>query len=259
MDYGLKGQTAIVTGGSRGIGKAIVKALLEEGVTVMVGSRTQEQIEETVKELSSLGTVYGYPLDVSQRESVQEFVQETLNRCKKIDILVNCAGVNRRLPADSYPEEEWLRIIDINLNGVYRMTQEVGKVMIEQKSGNIVSITSLMSHTVVPNQSPYVASKSALAQYTKLLAVEWAKYNIRVNAVSPGYIETPLTSASFKDPVYREKILEKTPMRRFGKTEEVADAVTFLVSKRASFITGHILAVDGGFLAGHPQIMPPNA
>ncbi len=259
MDYGIKDQIAIVTGGSRGIGKAIVKALLEEGVIVVVGSRTQEQIDETIKEFSSIGSVYGFVLDVSKRESVQSFVDKAVQQCGRIDILVNCAGVNLRLPADTYPEEDWERIININLNGAYRMAQEVGKIMIEQKSGSIINITSMLSHIVTPNQGPYASSKAGLAQYTKLLAIEWAKHNIRVNAVSPGYIETPLTQGAFAIPEYRERLLTQTPQGRFGKPEDVADGVVFLASKRASFINGHILAVDGGFLAGHPHIVAPNA
>ncbi|NEU30903.1 SDR family oxidoreductase [bacterium LRH843] len=259
MDFGIKGQVAVVTGGSRGIGKAIVQSFLEEGVTVVIGSRTQEQIDETVKEFSEIGSIHGFVLDVGSRQSVQEFVEKTINQCDKIDTLVNCAGINLRLPADNYPEEDWERIININLNGAYRMSQEVGKKMIERQSGNIINITSLMSHTVTSNQGPYAASKAGLAQYTRLLAVEWAKHNIRVNAVSPGYIETDLTKGAFAVPEYRDKLLSKTPQQRFGKPEDIADSVVFLASKRAAFINGHILAVDGGFLAGHPDVLAPNA
>jgi|HigsolmetaAR203D_1030402.scaffolds.fasta_scaffold00376_5 NAD(P)-dependent dehydrogenase (short-subunit alcohol dehydrogenase family) len=254
MDLGLKGQVAIVTGGSRGIGKAVAKALLEEGVHVVIGSRTQQQIDETVQELSTVGSITGFPLDVGERESARQFVEKTLELHDRIDILVNCAGINFRHPADTYTEEAWNRVLNINLSGVYRMCQEAGRKMIEQKSGCIINITSMMTHRVNPNQSAYAASKAGVAQYTRLLAVEWAKHNVRVNAVSPGYIETELTKGTFANEDYARKVLELTPQNRFGKPEQVADPIVFLASPRASFITGHVLAVDGGFLAGYPHL-----
>lgn len=259
MDYKIDGKVAIVTGGSRGIGKAIARAFLQEGVTVIIGGRTEKHVAETIDEFQELGTIFGFSLDVSNRKSVKEFVEKTLNQTNRIDILVNCAGVNLRLSAEDYPEEDWERIININLNGAYRMSQEVGKVMIDQQSGDIVNITSMLSHIVTPNQGPYAASKAGLAQYTKLLAIEWAKHNIRVNAVSPGYIETPLTQGAFAIKDYREKLLAQTAVGRFGTPEEVAHCVLFLTSAGAKFVNGHILAVDGGFLAGHPHIVAPNA
>ncbi len=257
MKLELENKVAVVTGGSRGIGKAIAERLLEEGAIVMIGSRTESEWKQTVEELSPSGTVFGFPLDVAERDSVKDFVFGCLQQAGRIDILVNSAGVNLRLPAVDYPEQEWERILNINLNGVYRMCQEVGRHMIEQKSGKIVNITSMMSHTVTPNQSAYAASKAALAQYTKLLAVEWGKHRINVNAVSPGYIMTPLTEKAFAQKEYLQKILSQTPQQRLGLPREIADAVAFLASARASFIHGHLLAVDGGFLAGFPDIAAP--
>jgi len=259
MGLELENKMMVVTGGSRGIGRAITERLLEEGATVVIGSRTEAEIKQTIEDLSAKGSVKGFVLDVASRESVKDFVAATLKEVDRIDGLVNCAGVNKRLPAIEYPEQEWERMININLNGVYRMCQEVGQHMIEQKSGKIINITSLMSHTVTPNQSAYASAKSALAQYTKLLAVEWAKYNINVNAVSPGYILTPLTEKAFAQEEYYNKIIDQTPQRRLGRPEEIADAVAFLASGRANFINGQILAVDGGFLAGFPSIYAPNA
>lgn len=255
----LKDRVAIVTGGSRGIGKAITEALLKEGATVIIGSRTKDQLDETIQEFSSIGKIDGYMLDVGERESVQSFVHKVEQTYNRIDILVNCAGVNKRLPLIDYPEEEWVRIININLHGSYRMAQEVGQRMIKNGGGNIINITSLMSHTVTPNQGPYAVSKAGLAQFTKLLAVEWAKYNIRVNAISPGYIETPLTKGVFENEEYKQIILDQTPQQRLGLSEHIAEAAVFLASDRASFITGQVMAVDGGFLAGYPNIVPPDA
>lgn len=250
---------AVVTGGSRGIGKAVVKRLLKAGHLVVFGSRTEADSKQTVTELSSIGEVHGLVLDVSERESVQQFVTEVIQRFARIDILVNCAGINIRIPAEDYQEEDWEKVLNINLSGAYRMSQEVGKQMIKQQSGKILNITSMQSHIVTPNQSAYASAKGGLVQYTKLLAVEWGKHNIQVNAVSPGFIETEMTRKTLEEPDYRKKLLNQTAQQRFGTPEEVAEAVEFLVSERASFINGHILAVDGGFLAGHPSFVPPQS
>jgi NAD(P)-dependent dehydrogenase (short-subunit alcohol dehydrogenase family) len=251
--YHLQNQTAIVTGGSRGIGKQIVKALLNEGVKVITGSRTETEIRQLLEEVSN-DNLSGTVLDVEDRNSVRSFVDAAISLHGKIDILVNCAGVNFRASAEHYPEEEWLKVINVNLNGAFRVCQEAGRHMIERKSGSIINITSMMSHVTTPNQSAYAASKAALAQYTKLLAVEWGKYNIRVNGVSPGYIVTDMSKDVLLQPDFQQRILDKTPQNRLGAPEEVADAVVFLASDRAAFISGHILAVDGGFLAGHPSL-----
>lgn len=257
MDLELTGKVAIVTGGTRGIGAAISRRLLLEGAKVVVGSRTELDIEQIVQELSPLGNIEGYVLDVADSGSTSSFVEKVIKRFERIDILVNNAGVNRRLPALGYPEEEFSRILNVNLTGVYRMCQDVGKHMVERRYGKIINITSIMSHTVAPYQSAYVAAKGALAQYTKLLAVEWGGYNINVNAVSPGFIETDLTEKALSDEQFRGAILAQTPTNKLGLPENVADAAAFLASERATFIQGHLLAVDGGFLSGFPTIMPP--
>lgn len=251
--YGLKGQTAIVTGGSRGLGKQIVKSLLDEGVKVLFGSRTETEVNKLLGEYSDY-EIWGRVLDVGDRYSVKSFVDYAISLWGKIDILVNCAGINFKTLAENYPEDEWLKVINVNLNGSYRACQEIGKHMIKEKSGKIVNITSIMSHIANPNQSAYAASKAGLAQYTKLLAVEWGKYNIRVNAISPGSVVTEMSKDSLLQPEFKEKVIEKTPLRRYGTPEEIADSVIFLVSDRSSFITGQVLAVDGGYLAGHPAL-----
>jgi len=254
----LENRIAIVTGGSRGIGAAIARRLLGDGAKVVIGSRTEPEIERAVEEMSSEGTIRGYRLDVADRGSVQSFVRRVIEDFGRVDILVNCAGVNRRLPADNYPEEEFLRVLNINLGGVYRMCQEVGRYMIPQRYGKIINITSLHSHTIAPNQSAYGPSKAGVAKYTALLAVEWGKYNINVNAVSPGFILTQMTEEYLDHKEFIDKVERQTPFGRFGKPEEVANAVAFLASDRASFIHGVVLPVDGGFLAGFPEIyLPP--
>ena len=255
---GLKGKVAVVVGGGRGIGRAIAEQLADYGCSVVVGSRTLSEVENTALGIRNAGgSAHGLSIDVQDRSSVSNFADEAFKLYGRADILVYCAGINQRLSAEEYPEETWSKVIDINLTGAYRTCQEFGQRMIAQGGGgSIVTITSMMSHVVTPKQSAYSASKGALMQYTKLLAVEWAKNNIRVNAVSPGYIETEMTKNAIAQSGFRNAVLEKTPMERFGAAAEIAQAVCFLASPEASFITGAILPVDGGFLAGHPAIIP---
>ncbi|MCH5585754.1 SDR family oxidoreductase [Shimazuella sp. AN120528] len=253
----LKDQVVVVTGGSRGIGRSIAEKFAVYGAKVVIGSRTISEVDNTVAHIrENGGLAEGYALDVGERVSCSEFVKQVYSKYNRIHVLVNCAGINSRFPAEDYPEDKWESILNINLTGTYRMCQEVGRQMILHGNGSIVNITSMMSHITAPYQGAYAASKGALLQYTKVLAVEWAKHNIRVNAVSPGYIQTSLSANVMKLPEYSNNLLKKTPQGRFGKPEEVAEAVCFLASSAASFITGVALPVDGGFLAGHPHIIP---
>jgi NAD(P)-dependent dehydrogenase (short-subunit alcohol dehydrogenase family) len=254
---GLNGQVAVVVGGGRGIGRGVAEKFAEYGAKVIIGSRTSLEVEQAVAAIRERGgEAHGFYVDVSHRERVREFVDAAWHTHQRINILVYCAGVNKRHSAKDYTEEDWQRVVDVNLNGAYRTCRAVGERMIAQGGGAIVTITSMMSHVVTPNQSAYAASKGALLQYTKLLAVEWARYNIRVNAVSPGYIHTDMTAGIMAQEAFRDAVLAKTPQGRFGTTEEIAEAVCFLASPAASFITGVCLPVDGGFLAGHPNIVP---
>ncbi len=254
---GLSGTVVAVAGGGRGIGKAIANKFAEYGAKVVIGSRTKPQIQSAVDDIVSAGgEAIAVPLDVADQNQVDTFIQTAVNAYGRIDSLVYCAGVNNRQPAESYPADVWEKVLDINLTGAYRVCRSVIEAMKNKGGGSIVTITSMMAHVVTPNQSAYAASKAALLQYTRLLAVEWAKYNIRVNAVSPGYIETEMTANAMKNPDYRDVIVAKTPQQRLGLPEEIAEAVCFLASSKASFITGACLPVDGGFLAGHPNIVP---
>lgn len=246
MSGELNGKVAVVTGGTSGIGEAIAKEFHQNGATVYVGSRR-------VMKRSNNGLI-ALPLDVASRESVVDFVQQVLNEQGKIDILVNAAGINKRHPAEEFSEDAWLDVINVNLNGTYRMCHEVGQSMIARKYGKILNITSMTSHVVISNVSAYAASKGGVMQYTKALAVEWAPYNINVNAISPGFIATEINKKARDQPTYRDSVIEKTPAKRFGTCEEIAQSALFLVSERAQFVTGHIMAVDGGYLAGHPNV-----
>jgi NAD(P)-dependent dehydrogenase (short-subunit alcohol dehydrogenase family) len=253
---GLDKKIAVIAGGGRGIGKEIANTFAGYGSTVIVGSRTQDQYLAAAEEIQqSGGSAHGLSLDVRDQASVQDFVQRAYELYGRIDIFVYCAGTNKRMPAEEYTSEAWDEIIGINLKGAFLTCQEIGKRMIEQGSGSMVTITSMLSHIATPNQSAYTASKGGLLQYSKLLAVEWAKYGIRVNSVSPGYIETDLNSANFQRQSFRDGVLSKTPMERFGLSHEVAEAVCFLASPEASYITGACIPVDGGFLAGHQNVV----
>lgn len=254
----LKDKVAIVTGGGRGIGKAIAKKYAQEKALVAIGGRTKNEVKSTAEELSMAthSKVLGLQLDVGSRESVVDFVQSVKGWAGKIDVLVNCAGINKRVPALEFPENDWENIININLNGAYRMCQEVGQDMVKREYGKIINITSLMSHTTFPYQSAYSAAKAGLAQYTKLLAVEWARYGINVNAISPGSIITELNREVLTKKNYQNVILKQTPQKKLGTPEDIAGVAWFLALDESNYITGHILPVDGGFLAGHPQVIP---
>jgi len=253
----LKNKIAWVAGGGRGIGRAICEKLGAQGATVVVGSRTAAEYTETAAAIKRAGgKAHGISLDVGERASVQAFTSAASQDVGDPDILVFCAGINVRQPAEDYPEDAWLKVLNVNLNGAYRFCQEGGRRMIKAgKGGSIVTITSMLSHVATPNQSAYTASKGGLLQYTRLLAVEWAKHQIRVNSVSPGYIETPLNAEARKQASFTDNILVATPMQRFGRCDEIADAVCYLAGPNATFITGSELAVDGGFLTSRPAIV----
>lgn len=252
----LRGKATVIAGGGRGIGRAIALAFAACGSSVVIGSRTEAQVAGTAEDIRAAGgTADAYPLDVTDRDSVAAFVRLACERHRHIDHFVYVAGTNKRFPAESYPEEAWDQVMDANLKGAYLCCREIGRRMIAQGGGSIVAITSMLSHIATPNQSAYTASKGGLLQYTKLLAIEWGKYNIRVNAVSPGYVETDLNAANFNKASFRQAILGKTALQRFGAAEDVANAVCFLSSSAASYITGVCIPVDGGFLAGHPAII----
>ncbi len=253
----LKSKTAWVAGGGRGIGRSIAEKLAGYGATVVTGSRTLSEVTAVADAIRTTGgRAHGAALDVGERASVQAFVAEAEKLAGPPDILVFCAGINVRQPAEDYAEEAWHRVLNVNLHGAYRFLQESGRRMIAaKKGGSIVTITSMLSHYATPNQSAYAASKGGLLLYSRLLAVEWAKYDIRVNSVSPGYIETPLNAEARKQASFTDNILVATPMKRFGSCAEVAEAVCWLASPAASFVTGSELGVDGGVLNSRPAIV----
>jgi NAD(P)-dependent dehydrogenase (short-subunit alcohol dehydrogenase family) len=250
--------TAIVTGGASGLGLAAVKELTQNGMAVAIVDISEEKGEEVTRSLMKEGkNVAFFKGDVTSQEDTKKVVHQISETIGNVSVLVNCAGIIRRSPAVSVSADELDSILRINLQGSVYMSQAVQPYMAQNESGAIVNFASMLAHYGSTNLLSYAASKGGIVQVTKCLAVEWAKHNIRVNAVSPGYIETPLAAGATQDPTFRERILSRTPQRRFGKPEEVAEVVHFLVSQRSSFVTGAVLPVDGGLLAGDPCLYPP--
>ncbi|ABB14048.1 SDR family NAD(P)-dependent oxidoreductase [Carboxydothermus hydrogenoformans] len=246
----LTGKVGIVTGGSKGIGFATAKRIAEEGAKVVIANRNKEEGEKAALQLREKGLeVYSIPCDVGKVADIKKLVSEVYGRYGRIDILVNCAGVNVRKPIEEYTEEDWNYMVDINLKGTFFACIEAGKHMIAQKEGVIVNLASIQAEEVLPERGIYATTKGGVKQLTKALAVEWAKYNIRVNAVSPAFIKTEMVEKVLQDPYWGNLIINKTPMRRPGTPEEVAEAILFLVSPKASYITGINLLVDGGWTA----------
>lgn len=246
----LSGRTAVVVGGTSGIGRAIAHGLADAGADVIATSRRQSEVEATAKELESKGThTLRVTADVGSRESLEAVRDAALKEFGKIDILVNCAGKTKRAPTVDFPEELWKDIMETNVTGTLRGCQIFGKHMLERGYGRIINIASLTTFVGFQEVAAYGASKAAVGSLTKSLAVEWGKFGVNVNAIAPGLFRTALNS-SLLDGTERGKELKiRTPLQRFGAVEELAGAAIFLASDAASFVNGEILTVDGGFLA----------
>ena len=246
----LKGKVAVVIGGTSGIGRAIAHGFARAGADVVPTSRRAEQVEMAAREIEELG---GRSLrvtsDVADRASLERVLSETVAAFSKVDILVNSAGRTKRAPTIDFPEDDWTAIIDTNLTGTLRACQVFGKHMLERESGSIVNIASLSTFVALHEVAAYSASKAAVGSLTKSLAVEWSSRGVRVNAIAPGVFRTALNTKLLDETERGREFLLRTPMRRFGNVEELAGAAIFLASDAASFVTGEILAVDGGFLA----------
>ncbi len=242
----LKKKIALVTGGGRGIGRAISLALAQEGAKVCVNYlHSQDAAEEVVKRIKeNKGEAISYRADVSKLEEVNRMVEETNKRFGRIDILINNAGLNIDKYLMIMNEEEWDKVIDVNLKGTFNCSKAVSRVMIGQRSGNIINISSVSAISGTAGQTNYSAAKGGMISFTKSLARELAPFGIRVNALVPGLIDTEMVKKMPKEMLNR--ILEMTPLKRIGKPEEVAMVVTFLVNEEAGYITGQVIRVDGG-------------
>ncbi|MBI1742702.1 glucose 1-dehydrogenase [Candidatus Acetothermia bacterium] len=246
--FSLKDKVAVVTGGGRGIGRAIALALAEAGATVVPTSRTQEEVDSVAKEIEKLGQ-RALPIvtDVSAAESVKALVEKTLKTFGKIDILVNGAGISpvwKRI--EELTESEWDRILSVNLKGVFLCSREVGKAMIARQSGSIISIASISGFTGTSHMGAYSVSKAGVMQLTRVLAMEWAKHSIRVNTIAPGWVKTQMSAGVLSHEKISQSLLAQVPMKRAAEPEEIAGMAVYLASEASSFVTGQVFIVDGG-------------
>ncbi len=246
----LTGRVAVVIGGTSGIGRAIAHGLAEAGADVVPTSRRREQVEAAAGEIEERGRrSLRVASDVGDRDSLQKVLDLCLETFGKVDILVNSAGRTKRAPTLDFTEEDWDAILETNLTGTLRACQVFGRHMLERGYGRIINIASLSSFVALFEVAAYSASKAAVASLTKSLAVEWASQGVCVNAIAPGVFRTALNQKLLDETERGREFLLRTPMRRFGRVEELAGAAVFLASDAASFITGEVLVVDGGFLA----------
>ncbi|RLC34588.1 MAG: hypothetical protein DRZ76_02395 [Candidatus Nealsonbacteria bacterium] len=249
----LKDKVAIITGARRGMGKSHALTFAEAGAKVLVSDISQEDCEKVVKEIEKQGgEAMAVKCDVSKKEEVDKMVQAAVDKWGKVDILVNNAGICQFKPFLDLTEEEWDKTININLKGYFLCAQACAKEMVKQKSGVIINITSVASGQVgvgFPTLAHYSASKGGIIAFTETLAQELAPYNIRVNAVAPGMIETPMIDPVTSDPQKKEAILGRVPLKRPGEPQEVSNLVLFLASGKSSYMTGSTVVIDGGWLA----------
>jgi len=246
----LKDKTAVVVGGTSGIGLALAKGLAEAGANVVPTGRREAEARAAASAVEALGRKsLSVTCDVTQNASLEGLLKEACAAFGKVEILVNCAGRTKRSPTLEVPEEEWNAIMETNLNGTMRACRVFGEHMIERGYGRIINIASLASFVGLYEVAAYCASKGAVASLTKSLAVEWAKHGVCVNAIAPGVFRTELNSALLDGTERGREFLLRTPMRRFGKVEELVGAAVFLASDAATYVSGHLLVVDGGFLA----------
>lgn len=253
MNYSLlelNGKTAVVIGGTSGIGRAIAHGLADAGADVVPTSRRLEQVEAAATEIEERGRrSIRVASDVSDRDSLQRVLDEAVKAFGKVDILVNSAGRTKRAPTLDFSEEDWNDIMETNLTGTLRACQVFGRHMLEREYGRIINIASLSTFVALHEVAAYCASKAAVASLTKSLAVEWSPRGVCVNAIAPGVFRTALNQKLLDESERGHEFLLRTPMKRFGKVEELAGAAIFLASDAASFVNGEILTVDGGFLA----------
>jgi 2-deoxy-D-gluconate 3-dehydrogenase len=249
--FRLDGRVALVTGAGKGIGEGIAIGLAEAGADLALLARTRSDLDRVADRVRALGRrALVVSCDVGDVAAIPPAVQQVVDGFGRLDILVNCAGIQRRMAVLEATVEGWEQVINTNLRSVYFMIQAAGKVMVGQRRGKVISISSMTAYRGFHMISPYGISKASIANFTKYLAVEWAPHNIQANAIAPGWIETPMTAQMGQDRV--RWVVEHVPQGKFGQPRDVAGLAVFLASPASDYITGQTIPVDGGFLAGNP-------
>ena len=245
-------KVALITGGGQGIGKAICLAMAREGIRVAVNDIKEDRAVEVVKQIEEEGGIgSSFQADVSNEDQIKSMVAKILRRFKSIDYLVNNAGISDQLvPVVEQDPDRWQKLVDIHLRGTYLCSKEIAKSMIRKKYGRIVNISSIAGLNAFPMRTAYSPAKSAIIMLTKVLAIEWASFNINVNAIAPGFIRTEMVEDFIRlGKMNEEEICNRIPLKRLGTSEEIAEIVLFLCSSSSSYITGQTIVVDGGWVA----------
>ncbi len=248
--FDLTGRVAIMTGAGRGLGRTMALALAAAGADLALASRTTPELESLVEEIEALGRrAIAVPTDITSADACEALVAAAVERLGRLDILVNNAGTNVRKSALEITPDEYDFVIQTNLKGYFNGARAAGRRFVEQGSGKVINISSILGSVALPNQAAYASSKGGIDQLTKVLAIEWATANVQVNGLAPTYFETDLTRPLYDDPERKAFIEERTPMGRWGQPHELAGAVIFLASDSSDFVTGQTILVDGGWTA----------
>jgi len=248
--FSLSGAVALVTGSSQGLGSVIARGLAKAGATVALNGRDNAKLASAVAQLQDQGLkAHGFAFDVADSEQVDASVREIQQQLGSIDVLVNNAGIHRRAPLEQLSDDAWNEVLSVNLTGAFRVARAIAPGMIQRKRGKIINICSLMSELGRETTGSYAAAKGGLKMLTRAMTVEWAKHNIQINGIGPGYFITPMTKKLADDPEFDEWLRARTPAGRWGRPEELIGPAVFLASRASDFVNGQIIYVDGGILA----------
>jgi len=248
--FSVSDKNVLITGSSRGLGYNFARGFVQAGADVIINGRDEQRVRKAVQKLNKFqGAAFGYPFDVAQKEQVEQNISLIEKEVGRIEVLINNAGIQRRAPLEEMPLADWQEVIDVNLSGVFIVSQCVARNMIENDSGKIINITSLNAEGARPTIGNYCAAKGGLKMLTRSMAAEWGKYNIQTNAIAPGYFATDMTEELREDEEFDSWVKQEVPLQRWGDPEELIGAALFLASKAASYINGETIFIDGGWRA----------